>query len=166
VPELAGDAELTNLVDELLYLVEVGSGSVRADEAELGHLLDRLALAMRTLVVAAAPGAPQEIPARNREVLRKVAASRFPRFGSHAIPVRVPSDKPSARVASAIDDIAAIADHLHAVAWLWRNASFEQGVQYLDQSYRAHWGHPMRALQLYLHDVDVATSDAAARDAR
>ena len=39
--------ELENLVDEMLYLVEVGDGSSLADERELAHVLDRLALAMR-----------------------------------------------------------------------------------------------------------------------
>ncbi len=64
------DVELKNLVDELLYLVEVGSGSTLADESELAHVLDRLALAMRHRVAPEEPEEPPEIPERNFEVLR------------------------------------------------------------------------------------------------
>ena len=49
-----------------------------------------------------------------------------------------------------IDDVAIVADHLHVVAWLWRNASGEAGLWYLEESRRDDWGHAMRALQLYL----------------
>ena len=154
---MASDTELRNLVDEFLYLVEVGSGSQLADESELEHLLDRLALAMRTLVV---PGEPEEfpaVPARNFDVLQKVARSRFPQFGTYACPgplaagsaVSAPAP---ARAADAIADVAAIADELHAVAWLWRSAGFDAGAWALEQSFRARWGRRMRALQLYLHD--------------
>lgn len=158
---MAGDTELVNLVDELLYLVEVGSGSVVADESELAHLLDRLALAMRTIVV---PGEPEEqpaVPARNLAVLKKVAGSRFPNYGSYAAPAPVTNRDVQGEpvLANAVDDVATIADHLHATAWLWRNASFDLGLWYLDESYRAHWGRPMRALQLYLHDKRAAAEE-------
>lgn len=172
---MARDAELVSLVDEFLYLVEVGSDSSAADEAELAHLLDRLALALRTLVLPAEPEVLPEIPARNFEVLRKVAASRFPSFGAYFAhkpvrlshspgrlspgPVRTQASAPE--LANAIEDVAMLADHLHAVAWLWRDASFELGVWYLEESYRAHWGRSMRALQLYLHDRYVAREPEA-----
>jgi hypothetical protein len=132
---VTADSELRNLVDEYLYLVEVGSSSTDADESELAHLLDRLALAMRTLVLPAEPDEQPEVPVRNVDVLRKVASSRFPNYAN-----------------GAIEEIAAIADHLHAVAWLWRSATPDAGLWYLAESYRTAWGHPMRALQLYLHD--------------
>ncbi len=146
------DVELKNLVDELLYLVEVGSGSTLADESELGHVLDRLALAMRHRVAPEEPEEPPEIPERNFEVLRKVAASRFPNYGAYNRPARLTEDigKSELEVASAIDDVAIVADHLHVVAWLWRNVSWETGLWYLEESQRDHWGHAMRALQLYL----------------
>lgn len=147
------DDELTNLVDEFLYLVEVGSGSPAADEAELGHLLDRLALALRHAVDPGEPESPPEIPARDVDVLRKVAASRFPGFGPYNRPSALTRNIGSAavQVASAPDDVAAIADHLHVVAWLWRNRDWDTGLWYLHESCRAHWGEAMRSLQLYLH---------------
>lgn len=146
------DDELKNLVDELLYLVEVGSGSTLADESELAHLLDRLALAMRHRVAAAEPEELPEIPERNLDILRKVAASRFPNYGAYNRPSRLLEDIGSSEieVASAIEDIATVADHLHVVAWLWRNTSWETGLWYLEESRRDHWGEAMRALQLYL----------------
>ena len=144
--------ELKNLVDEYLYLVEVGSGSALADESELAHVLDRLALAMRHRLAGEKPEELPEIPERNFEVLRKVAASRFPNYGAYNRPARLTEDigKSEVEVASAIDDVAIVADHLHVVAWLWRNASWETGLWYLEESRRDHWGHAMRALQLYL----------------
>jgi len=147
------DQELRNLVDEFLYLVEVGGGSTASNESELAHLLDRLALAMRCLVVPEGPEALPEIPSRNVEILCKVAASRFPNYGRYQRAARLsPALGPTRlEVASAVDDIAAIADHLHAVAWLWRNATYEQGLCYLAASHRGSWGRAMRELQLYLH---------------
>lgn len=147
------DPQLETLVDVFLYLVEVGSGSTRADEAELAHVLDRLALAMRTLVTPDEPARAPEVPARNRDVLAKVAASRFPAYGAYNRAAHLTSEigRSHLETGSAIDDIAAIADHLHAVGWLWRNASWDDGLWYLEASYRAHWGESMRALQLYLH---------------
>jgi hypothetical protein len=146
------DDELKNLVDELLYLVEVGSGSTTADESELEHLLDRLALAMRHRVAPPEPDAPPEIPALDFDVLRKVAASRFPGYGAYNRAARLTEDigRSELVVASAIDDVATIASHLHVVAWLWRHATWDLGCWYLDESHRDAWGERMRALQLYL----------------
>lgn len=146
------DAELENLVDELLYLVEVGSGSTVADESELAHLLDRLALEMHHRVASEEPAEPPEIPARNFEVLRKVVASRFPSYGAYNRATSLTGEigKSALEVGSAIDDIAVLADHLHVVAWLWRNASWETGLWYLEESRKLHWGPAMRSLQLYL----------------
>ncbi len=53
-------------------------------------------------------------------------------------------------VVRAVDDIAAVADHLHVVAWLWRRHGWEAGLGYLAESRRECWGPAMRALQLYL----------------
>lgn len=146
------DDELKNLVDEFLYLVEVGSGSTAADESELAHLLDRLALAMRQRLAPEEPATPLEIPERNFAVLRKVTASRFPHYGAYNRPAHWVEDvgRSSLEVASAIDDIATLADHLHVVAWLWRSVSWDAGLWYLEESRTAHWGQSMRALQLYL----------------
>ena len=117
------DDELKNLVDEFLHLVEVGSGSTTADESELAHLLDRMALAMRHRLAPEEPAAPLEVPERNFDVLRKVAASRFPHYGAYNRPTHWTEDigRSGLEVASAIDDIAVVADHLHVVAWLWRS---------------------------------------------
>ncbi len=147
------DDELKNLVDEFLYLVEVGSGSSVADESELEHLLDRLALAMRHIVVLDEPEDPPEIPARNVDILEKVAASRFPRFGTYLRPADLTAGLEQGRLEAVppARDVAEIADHLHAVAWLWRNATWSLGLWYLEESHRKHWGTAMRALQLYLH---------------
>lgn len=147
------DEELKNLVDEYLYLVEVGSGSTVADESELAHLLDRMALAMRHCVAPDEPEALPEIPARNRDVLMKVAASRFPGYGAYNRAATLTNEigRSPLEVGSAIDDVATIADHLHVTAWLWRNASWDIGLWYLDQSHHGHWGEAMRSLQLYLH---------------
>jgi hypothetical protein len=158
---MARDVELKNLVDEYLYLVEVGSGATVADESELEHLLDRLALALRTLITPAEPERPVEVPARNLDVLRKVAASRFPNYGSYRCPGPGADATPIA--ANAIEDVTSIADHLHAVAWLWRNASFEVGLWYLDESYREQWGRALRTLQLYLHDRRAASDSLRER---
>ena len=144
--------ELKNLVDEFLYLVEVGSGWTAADESELVHLLDRLALAMRYQLAPAEPEELPEIPERNFDVLRKVAASRFQNYGAYNRPAHLVEDigTSEVEVASAIDDIAIVADHLHVVAWLWRNAGWETGLWYLEESRKDHWGQAMRVLQLYL----------------
>ena len=149
---MPGEDELKNLVDEFLYLVEVGSGSTAANESELELLLDRIALAMRYLVVSAVPGELPAVPVRNVGVLRKVAASRVPNYGHYnrVRPLVAGAEPAKLEVASAIGDIAVIADHLHAVAWLWRNASLELGLYYLETSQRRSWGRPLRALQLYL----------------
>lgn len=145
------DDELKNLVEEFLYLVEVGSGSTLADESELGHLLDRLALAMRHRLAPDEPEAPLEIPERDFDVLRKVAASRFPNHGAYNRAAEFTENIGGGAVeaASAIDDIAVVADHLHVVAWLWRKTGWNEGCWYLDESYWSHWGERMRALQLY-----------------
>jgi len=155
------DDELTNLVDAFLYLVEVGSGSTTADESELAHLLDRLALAMRHRVAAEEPESPPEIPPRDVDVLRKVAAVRFPNYGAYNRAAHLTRDvgRSSLEVGSAIDDLASVADHLHVVAWLWRNASWEVGCWYLEESRRRHWGAPMRALQLYLQVREAERDD-------
>lgn len=153
------DRALESLVDEFLYLIEVGSGSSGSDgsddpnEAELAHLLDRLALAMRCLVVPDEPDMHPAVPPRNVEILRKVAASRFPNYGPYNRPQQlVAGPEPTKlEIGSAIDDVAAIADHLHAVSWLWRNTTYELGLWYLAASYRQSWGQAMRELQLYLH---------------
>jgi hypothetical protein len=144
--------ELRNLVDEMLYLVEVGSGSQLADESELAHVLDRLALAMRHGVAPREPVEPPQIPARNFDVLRKVAASRFPAYGAYNRPKSLTEQigRSELEVASAIDDVATIADHLHVTAWLWRNTTWDTGLWYLHESQRQHWGVAMRSLQLYL----------------
>ena len=150
------DDELKNLVDEFLYLVEVGSGSTTADESELAHLLDRLALAMRHRLAPEEPVTPLEIPERNFEVLRKVTASRFPHYGAYNRPARWIEDigRSPLEVASAIDDIAVVADHLHVVAWLWRSVSWDAGLWYLEESRATRWGQSMRALQLYLQVLE------------
>jgi hypothetical protein len=149
------DETLKNLVDEFLYLIEVGSGSNEPEEsnaAELAHLLDRLALAVRCLVVPDEPEAIPEVPPRNVEILRKVAASRFPNYGRYHRPQQLVAgaEPTKLEIASAIDAVATIADHLHAVSWLWRNATYEHGLWYLAASHRHSWGLPMRELQLYL----------------
>ncbi len=155
------NAELSNLVDEFLYLVEVGSGSALADESELAHLLDRIALAMRLLVLPEEPSEPLQIPTRDVDVLKKVATSRFATFGSYrraahptasahpAVPEFTHPAVPE--FTHAVDDVAVMADHLHAVAWLWRNSTWDAGLWYLAESYWNYWGVAMRALQLYLH---------------
>lgn len=149
---MAGEGELKNLVDEFLYLVEVGSGSAAANESELELLLDRIALAMRYVVSEPGSGELPDVPVRNLDVLKKVATSRFPNYGHYnrATPLVADSEPAKLEVASAISDIAVIADHLHAVAWLWRNETFELGLSRLEASYRRSWGRPLRALQLYL----------------
>jgi hypothetical protein len=147
------DDELKNLVDELLYLVEVGSGSPEADEAELAHLLDRLALGVRHGVDPGEPEVVPEVPARNIDVLQKVAASRLPQLVAYNRPASVLDDvgRGATLVASPAHDLASIADHLHVVAWLWREHDWDTGLWYLHDSHRRHWGLPMRGLQLYLH---------------
>jgi hypothetical protein len=146
------DDELSHLVDEYLYLVEVGSGSQEADESELAHLLDRLALALRHTVAPAEPSPVPEIPARDFDVLHKVAASRFPRFGPYNRPRDWIRDvgRSDAVTADPTRDVAEIADHLHVVAWLWRRETWEAGLWYLQESHHRHWGEAMRCLQLYL----------------
>ena len=147
------DDELRNLVDEILYLVEIGSGSPMADESELAHLLDRLALAMRHVVAPAEPGALPPIPARDREVLAKVAASRFPSFGAYnrAAALTGAVEQTPVEAVLAVEDVTTIADALHVVSWLWRNAGWEAGLWYLAGSHAERWGEAARSLQLYLH---------------
>ena len=154
--------ELSNMVDEFLYLVEVGSSSALADESELAHLLDRIALAMRLVVPPEEPLEPQQIPARDIDVLKKVAASRFPTLGVYSRAQHPIESGNDATLEDAAADLAIIADHLHAVAWLWRNSTWNAGLWRLDESYRSHWGVAMRSLQLYLHfrSVERAKNDA------
>ena len=87
--------------------------------------------------------------------------SRFPGFGSYNRAARLTDDigKTPLEVRNANDDVAALADHLHVAAWLWRNASWQAGLWYLQESHRRHWGEPMRHLQLYLHVRDAQRSD-------
>jgi hypothetical protein len=151
------DEELKHLVEEILYLVEVGSGSMVADESELAHVLDRLALALRHCVPPEEPDPHPEIPPRNFDVLAKIVASRFPAYGAYNKAANLTREigRSTLEVGSAIDDLATIADHLHVTAWLWRNAAWEAGLWYLEESHREHWGEAMRGLQLYLHVREV-----------
>ena len=116
-------------------------------------MLDRLALEMRHVARTGASEALPPIPARNRDVIAKVAATRFPGFGAYNRAAQLTSEigRSALVVGNATLDIATIADHLHAAAWLWRNASQQAGLEYLEESHREHWGEAMRALQLYLH---------------
>ncbi len=160
------DDELQTLVDEFLYLVEVGSGSTAADESELAHLLDRLALALREGVDPGEPEEAPEIPARDRDVLEKVAGSRFPGYGDYNRATPTVGRLRDARVeaGNAHRDVATIADHLHATAWLWRRADWEVGLWYLHASHRESWGPAMRALQLYLQVRESAARAEAGED--
>ena len=151
------DDELQRLVDELLYLVEVGSGSPRADESELAHALDRLALAVRHGVDPGEPSPRPEIPPRDVAVLRKVVGARFPSFGAYNRAAKLTEEIGTARVevGNALDDLATLADHLHVAAWLWRRHDFDAGCWWLFESHRSHWGEAMRHLQLYLHAREI-----------
>ena len=155
------DDELQNLVDETLYLVEVGSGSPVADESELAHLLDRLALALRHGVDPGEADPRPEVPARDVEVLRKVTASRFPTFGAYnrASTLLGPASAATLETGHGADDVATIADHLHVVAWLWRNHGRDTAVGYLYSSHRSVWGAVLRRLQGYLHARECSRSE-------
>ncbi len=77
---------------------------------------------------------------------------RFPDYGLYRAAGTLPEDE--FLVGDAIDDLTDIALDLSAVAWLWEHAGESDALWEFHRSFETHWGSHLRALQVYVHELD------------
>lgn len=90
----------------------------------------------------------------HQETMRR-AGAKFPSLGYYNVAGDIGENiaECNIHVGDAISDIAEIADDLSEVLWYFESTSAENALFYLELGFRTHWGHHMRSLQLYLHDI-------------
>lgn len=153
------------LIQRYLDLIEIGQGSVKANETALVEILDRLAGAIHE-----APRGETtddvDAPERRYETMRSLVVERFPNYGFYGSGCLLDLDKKDERfVGDAIDDIADIALDLHEAAWTWDNVGVEDGLWMFHFGFEYHWGMHLRELQTYLHRkryMGLSSTDAGA----
>ncbi len=139
-------------IEELINIVEVGTGSSDKDESRLIFLLDYLALEMHGINPNGGyDGA--EIPENDYPAIRKASEERFPNWGYYNTPIDVTEKVAESELVAgdAIDDITDIVNDLKMVMWSYRNENETNALWHLQDSYLGHWRWHMRNLQIYLH---------------
>lgn len=139
-------------IEELINIVEIGTGSSDEDESRLVYLLDYLALEMH-LVNPKGGYDGVEIPENDYPSIRKAAELRFPNWGYYNTPKDVTENVAESELVTgdAIDDITDIVNDLKMVLWSYRNENETNALWHLQDSYLGHWRWHMRNLQVYLH---------------
>ncbi len=117
--------EIKQTVEDFLFLIEKGCGSVEENEAKLKLLLDKLALAQHFATYKFDERDYADAPDKAYDELRKLVASRFPNYGYYnaAEDVTQKIGEGKVNVGDAIDDIADIAGDLYETQWRWNNNS-------------------------------------------
>lgn len=144
--------EIWSAIEELINIVEVGTGSSNEDESRLVYLLDYLALEMHN-VNPNCGYEGVEISENDYPAIRKAAEKRFPNWGYYNTPKDVTENVAESELVAgdAIDDITDIVNDLKMVLWSYRNENETNALWHLRDSYLGHWRWHMRNLQIYLH---------------
>lgn len=142
-------------IEELINIVEVGTGSSEKDEARLVFLLDYIALEMHGVNPEGGYDGV-EIPENDYPAIRKAAVERFPNWGYYNTPKDVTEYIAQSELLTgdAIDDITDIVNDLKMVIWSYHNENETNALWHLQDSYYGHWRWHMRNLQAYLHCLD------------
>ena len=144
--------EIWSAIEEIINIVEVGTGSSDEDESRLVYLLDYLALEMHQVNPEGGYDGV-EIPENDYPAIRKAAEQRFPGWGYYNTPKDVTESVAQSELVAgdAIDDITDIVNDLKMVLWSYRNENETNALWHLQDSYLGHWRWHMRNLQVYLH---------------
>ncbi len=144
--------DIWSAIEELIGIVEVGTGSTEKDEEKTVYLLDYLALQMHS-VKPDGGFDDNEIPENDYPSIRQMAEERFPSWGYYNTPRDITEKIAESElvVGDAIDDITDIVNDLKMVMWSYQNESEVNAFWHLQDSYQGHWRWHLRNLQLYLH---------------
>ena len=142
-------------IEELINVVDVGTGTTETDESRVTYLLDYLAMEMHGINADGGfDGA--DIPENDYPAIRKAAESRFPNWGFYNTPKDVTGNIAQTEILTgdAIDDITDIVNDLKMVLWSYKNENEINALWHLLDSYNGHWRWHMRNLQVYLHCLE------------
>lgn len=150
---------LRDMASEFVNLIDSGTNGTRENKQTLKQLLSRLSLATVNLSRPSKWEAPDNYVPPNDEDIRASIGVRFPEFGYYNSVSEVVSNIGSVKcdVGDAVDDVLDIYKDLRESVWCYDNIGAKEGINYLVSSYFYHWGRHLRDLQLYLHELDVAT---------
>jgi hypothetical protein len=147
--------DIKNLIDEFIKFVETGSLESATRNENLAKLLDNLGLSQAYLSITFDENNYPEPPSKNQTEIRKVIAGNFPEYGYYNISITLTDQIGKAEIGlgDAIDDILDIYIDLCKVQWRWENTSIDDALWHYDNSYKAHWGEPLRNLQRYVYHL-------------
>jgi len=144
--------DVKSAIDSYLTVVCSPAGDEPDRIKRLKVCLDELALlANKTQYIfdeADYPDPPRTNPASWDKVEKL-----FPSLGFYNVSLSVMERRPETLGASAIEDIVDIAGDLAEVLWRIENTSTDDALFHFQLMFQSHWGHHLRCLQLYLHDI-------------
>ena len=142
-------------IEELINVVEVGTGTTERDESRVTYLLDYLALEIHRIDITGDFDG-EEIPENDYPAIRKAAEKRFPNWGFYNVPKDVTQNVMQSELLTgdAIDDITDIVNDLKMVFWSFKNENEATALWHLLDSYNGHWRWHMRNLQVYIHCLE------------
>lgn len=144
--------DIWSAIEELINIVEIGTGSTDRDESRVIYLLDYLAVEMhRVNPDGGFDGV--DIPENDYPAIRKAAEERFPNWGYYNTPKDVTENVAESELLTGdvIDDITDIVNDLKMVMWSYKKENEINALWHLQDSYNGHWRWHMRNLQVYLH---------------
>lgn len=147
---------LRSIVEQVVRLVENGTGSTLEVEKLFLKSLDSIAFHMHDLV----PEEPENfllIPENDYESIRKFVESRFPNWGYYNIVNDVTSNigRTEVKIGDAIDDVTDIIDDLKKVLWSYENEDEKVALWHLHDGYKNNWRWHLRHLQFYLYCLEM-----------
>jgi len=147
--------DIWSAIEELINIVEVGTGSSDKDESRVIYLLDYLAMEMHGVNPDGGFDG-LDIPENDYSAIRKAAEDRFPNWGCYNTPKDVTENIAQSELLAgdAIDDITDIVNDLKMVLWSYQNENEINALWHLQDSYNGHWRWHMRNLQVYLHCLE------------
>lgn len=150
---------LRDMASEFVSLVDLGTDGEEENKRALKELLSRLSLATVNLSRPSKWEVPDNYTPPNDLDVRELIGVRFPEFGYYNSVSEVVSNIGTAKcdVGDAIDDVLDIYKDLRESVWCFDNVGAKEGIKYLVSSFHYHWGRHLRDLQLYLHELEVAT---------
>lgn len=124
------------------------------DAAELARALDTVAYAVSQLDMVGDEFPYRDTPDGDETALRVAIARRFPSLGLYNMVADISENigETACVIGDAIDDMVDITREIQSALWRFAHTSEADATWHLVFSYRMHWGHHLRHLQLYLQD--------------
>jgi hypothetical protein len=142
-------------IENYLAILLVEGGAERERISSLVEALDELALLADRVSFDSDDNHYPNPPDKNPHDIYAAVTKRFPSLGFYRVALDICDDTENGAVTAgyAVEDLVDVAGDMQEVLWRLSNTSQDDALFHFQLLFRSHWGHHLRRVQLYLHEL-------------